>query len=68
MKDEEFRQFRDVTIILGDSIIKNVKGLQLTDEPNKVVLKSFRGATTGHGTNKSTTEQNLKYGHTFWWP
>ena len=68
MKDEEFRQFRDVTIILGDSIIKNVKGLQLTDEPNKVVLKSFRGATTGHGINKSTTEQNLKYGHTFWWP
>ena len=39
-------EFRNVTVNLGDSIIKDVNGWQLTDELNKVVVKSFRGATT----------------------
>ena len=60
MKDEKFRQFREVTVILGNSIIKNVKGWELTDESNRVVVKPFRGATISHGTNKPTTEQNPK--------
>ena len=46
MKDKNFRKSRDVTVILGDSIIKDVKGWELTDDSNKVVVKSFRGATT----------------------
>ena len=62
MKDKKFRKPRDVTVILGDSIIKDVKGWELTDDSNKVVVKSFRGATTSqmkwHG--KPTTEQNPK--------
>ena len=46
MKDKKFRKSRDVTVILGDSIIKDVKGWELTDDSNKVVVKSFSGATT----------------------
>ena len=46
MKDKKFRQSKDVTVILGDSIIKDVKGCELSDELNKVVEKSFSGATT----------------------
>ena len=30
-----------VILILGDSIIKDVKGWELTDESNKVVVKYF---------------------------
>ena len=42
MKDEKIRKSRDVAVILGDSIIKDVKGWKLTDDSNKVVVKSFR--------------------------
>ena len=57
MKDKKNRKSRDVTIILGDSIIKDAKAWELTDESNKVVVKSFRGATkTKH--LKPSTEQN----------
>ena len=61
MKDKKFRQSRHVTVILGDSIIKNVKGYELADESNKVV-DSFRGATTNQMKwhVKPTTEQNPK--------
>ena len=52
MKDKKFRKSRDVTVILGDFIIKDGKGWELTDWSNKV-LKSFRGYL-------STTEQNPK--------
>ena len=45
MKDKKFRQSRDVTVILGDSIIKDVKSWELTDELNKVAEKSFWRAT-----------------------
>ena len=34
MKDKKFRQPIEVTVILGDSIIKDVKGWGLTDELN----------------------------------
>ena len=46
MKDKQFRKSKDVAVILGDCIIKDVKGWELTDESNKVVVKSFRGSTT----------------------
>ena len=35
-----------VTAILGDSIVKNVKGWKLSDEKNRVVVKHFSGAKT----------------------
>ena len=35
-----------VTVILGDSIVKDVKWWELSDENNKVVTKHFSGATT----------------------
>ena len=46
IKDKKFRKSRDVTVTLGDSIIKDVKGWELTDNSRKVVVKSFRGATS----------------------
>ena len=62
MKDKKRRKSRDVTIILADSIIKDVKGWELTDDSNKVVVKFFRGATTSQMKwhVKATTEQNPK--------
>ena len=61
-EDEKCRKCRDVIVILGDSIIKNVKGWKLTDELNKAVVKSFCGATTSQMKwyVKLTREQNLK--------
>ena len=43
VKNKKFRRSRDVAVILGDSIITDVKGWELTDESNKVVVnvKSF---------------------------
>ena len=62
MKDKKFRKFKDVTVILGDSIIKDVKGWELTDDSNKFVVKSFRVATTSpmKWHVKPITEQNPK--------
>ena len=62
MKEKKFRKSRDVTVILGDSIIKDVKGWELTDDSNKAVVKSFRGDTTSQMKwhVKQTTEQNPK--------
>lgn len=37
---------RKVTQIIGDSIIKELKGWDLSNEQNQVVVKSFSGATT----------------------
>ena len=45
MKDKKLWKFREVTVILGDSIIKDVKSWELTDNSNKVVVKSFPRAT-----------------------
>ena len=46
IKDKKITKSRDVTVTLGDSIIKDVKGWELTDNSRKVVVKSFRGATS----------------------
>ena len=46
IKDKKIAKCRDVTVTLGDSIIKDVKGWELTDNSRKVVVKSFRGATS----------------------
>ena len=32
------------TVILGDSLVKDIKGWELSDESNKVVTKHFSGA------------------------
>ena len=37
MKDKKFRQSRDITVILGDSIIKDVKCQGLTDELTRLL-------------------------------
>ena len=42
MKNKKLVESRDVTVILSDSIMKNVKGWELTNKSNKVVVKSFR--------------------------
>ena len=62
MKDEKIRKSTDVTVIPGDSIIKDVKGWELTDNLNNVVVKSFRGATTSQMKwhVKPITEENPK--------
>ena len=39
-------QNKDVTAIIGDSIIKYVYGWELPDKENKVVVKHFSGSTT----------------------
>ena len=60
MKHKKFRQSRDVRVILGDSIIKDVKGWQLPYKSNKAVVKFFRGATNSQMRwhVKPTTKQN----------
>ena len=45
MKQKKFRKSSDVTVILGDSIFKDVKVWDLTDESNKVAVESFIGST-----------------------
>ena len=44
MKDKnlDLDKSRDVTLLLDDSIIKDVKRWELTDESNNFVVKSFR--------------------------
>ena len=58
----KIKNLESLGTILGDSIMKDVKGCELTDESNKVVVKSFRGATTSQMKwyVKPTTEQNRK--------
>ena len=53
MKDKKFK-------ILGGSIIEDVKDWELTGDLNKVIVKSFRGATTSQMKLhvKPTKEQN----------
>ena len=62
IKNLEFRKSRDVTVVLSESIIKDVKAWELTDDSNKNVVKSFRGATTSQMKwhVKPTLEQNPK--------
>ena len=51
-KRDEFKQKNKtqrklpVTVILGDSLVKDIKGLELPDESNKVVTKHLSGANT----------------------
>ena len=49
-----------VTAILGNSIVKDLKGWKLSDEKNKVVVKHFSGAKTKDMESYiiSTLEQN----------
>ena len=51
-KRDEFKQKNKtqrklpVTVILGDPLVKDIKGLELPDESNKVVTKHLSGANT----------------------
>ena len=51
-KTDEFKQKNKtekklpVTLILGDSLVKDSKGWELSDESNKVVTKGFSGTNT----------------------
>ena len=67
IKDKKFRKSKNITVILGDSIIKDMKGLELIDKLHKAVVKSFCGATTSQMKwhVKLSTEQSLKYNFTF---
>ena len=46
--DKQNRKERKVTVILGDSMIKDLRGWNLSDDQNHVVVKTFRGARTRH--------------------
>ena len=37
---------KPVTVIVGDSMVKNVRGWELSNPIKKVIVKSFSGATT----------------------
>ena len=37
-----------MTVIFGESLIKAMKGWELSDESNELVTKYFRGATTNN--------------------
>ena len=37
---------KNVTVVVGDSMVKNLQGWRLSTEDNHVVVKSFAGATT----------------------
>ena len=67
MKDKKCRKSRDARVILGYSMTKDVKGWELTDQSNKVVVKSFRGATTSQWraskTNYGTKSQKYNFLH-----
>ena len=43
-KEKKSQSERPVTVILGDSMVKGLKGWELSDQSNHVVVKSFRGA------------------------
>ena len=42
--NEITRKKLPVTVIIGDSIVKEVKGWKLSDKKNKVLVKHFSGA------------------------
>ena len=43
---QEYHINKPVTVIVGDSMVKNVRGWDLSNQKNKVIVKSFSGATT----------------------
>ena len=43
---QEYHINKPVTVIVGDSMFKNVRGWDLSNQKNKVIVKSFSGATT----------------------
>ena len=45
-KKNETQKKLPVTVTLGDSLVKDIKGLELPDEINKVVTKHLSGANT----------------------
>lgn len=41
-----YNHAKNVTVVVGDSMVKNLQGWRLSTEENHVVVKSFAGATT----------------------
>ena len=46
--DQNLQKQKRCVAVVGDSIVKEIKGHLLSSESNKVVVKSFSGATTKH--------------------
>ena len=45
---QHVKKYDNITVILGDLITKYLKGWKLSNEKQKVVVKSFREAKTSH--------------------
>ena len=58
MKDKKTTKSRDVKVILGDSIIKDVKGWELTNDSNKVVVNFF--PWSHHQSNEMACKTNYR--------
>ena len=60
--NEITRKKLPVTVIIGDSIVKEVKGWKLSDKKNKVLVKHFSGAKTKYIQSYiiPTLKQNLE--------
>ena len=47
-KQQHVKIYGNVTAIFGDSMARDLKGWELSNEKQKVVVKSFRGEITSH--------------------
>ena len=66
---QHVKKYDNVTVILGDSLVKNLKGWELSNDKRKTAVKSFRGAKTCymHFHAKLTIEKMTgKYYHLLW--
>ena len=45
---QDVKKYDNVTVILGGSMVKDLKGWELSNNKQKVVVKSFRGTKTSH--------------------
>ena len=41
---QHVKKYDSITVILGDSMVKDLKGWELSNDKQKVIVKSFRGA------------------------
>ena len=62
------RKYDNVTVILGDSVVEDLKGWELSNDKQKIVVKSFRGTKTSHMHRhaKPTIKKARKYYHSLW--
>ena len=66
---QHLKKHDNATVILGDSMVKDLKEWELLNDKQKVVVKSFSGAKMSHmhWHAKPTIENNPgKYDHSLW--